>query len=180
MSSALGSVDSLWRYPVKSMHGEQIEEAFVGFAGVYGDRLFAFRDSANPKGFPYLTGREQQEMVLYRPRFRNPEKAAKPPNLADAEGIEPGLTPLFAAPEELAVNVETPSGEPCRRPGLAFPALRSARRRTYADAVALGPRDDGLPTSVAVLTADSPPTRRRDRRRHRQAAVPGQHLHGLG
>jgi MOSC domain-containing protein len=88
-----------------------IEEAFVGFAGVYGDRLFAFRDSANPKGFPYLTGREQQEMVLYRPRFRYPEKAARPPNLTDAEGIEPGLTPLFAAPEELAVDVETPSGE---------------------------------------------------------------------
>lgn len=50
--SVVGSVDSLWRYPVKSMRGEQIEEAFVGFAGVYGDRLFAFRDSANPKGFP--------------------------------------------------------------------------------------------------------------------------------
>ena len=44
--------------------GEQIEEAVVGFAGVYGDRLFAFRDFANPKGFLYLTGREQQEMVL--------------------------------------------------------------------------------------------------------------------
>lgn len=109
--SVVGSVDSLWRYPVKSMRGEQIEEAFVSFAGVYGDRLFAFRDSANPKGFPYLTGREQQEMVLYRPRFRHPEKAARPPNLTDAEGIEPGLTPLFAAPEELALDVETPSDE---------------------------------------------------------------------
>ena len=35
--SMVGTVDSLWRYPVKSMRGEELEEAFVGFSGVYGD-----------------------------------------------------------------------------------------------------------------------------------------------
>ena len=50
--SVVGRVDSLWRYPVKSMRGEELEEAFVGFPGVYGDRSFAFRSSASPKGFP--------------------------------------------------------------------------------------------------------------------------------
>lgn len=49
------------------MRGEELHEAFVGFAGVYGDRLFAFRSAARPKGFPYLTGREQMNMLLYRP-----------------------------------------------------------------------------------------------------------------
>ncbi len=44
--SVAGKVDSLWRYPVKSMRGEELEEAFVGFSGVYGDRLFAFRSTA--------------------------------------------------------------------------------------------------------------------------------------
>ena len=58
--SIVGQVESLWRYPVKSMRGEELEEAFVGFSGVYGDRLFAFKSSACPKGFPYLTGREQR------------------------------------------------------------------------------------------------------------------------
>ena len=43
--SALGKVDSLWRYPVKSMPGLELDEAFVGFSGIYGDRLFAFRSS---------------------------------------------------------------------------------------------------------------------------------------
>ena len=33
--SIVGKVDSLWRYPVKGMRGEELEEAFVGFAGVY-------------------------------------------------------------------------------------------------------------------------------------------------
>jgi uncharacterized protein YcbX len=103
----IGKVESLWRYPVKSMRGEELSEAFVGFAGVYGDRLFAFRSAERPTGFPYLTGREQMKMVLYRPRFRHPDKAAKPPNLAEAESIEPGLSPIFADPADLALDVET-------------------------------------------------------------------------
>jgi uncharacterized protein len=109
--SIVGQIDSLWRYPVKSMRGEELAEAFVGFSGVYGDRLFAFRSSARPAGFPYLTGREQEEMLLYRPRFRHPDKAAKPPNLGPAESIAPGMNPLSADPAALAVEVETPSGE---------------------------------------------------------------------
>jgi hypothetical protein len=62
-------------------------------------------------GFPFLTGREQEEMILYRPRFRHPDKAVKPANLTEAESISPGLTPLFANPTDLGVDVETPSGE---------------------------------------------------------------------
>ena len=41
--SIVGRIESLWRYPVKSMRGEELDEAFVGFSGVYGDRLFAFK-----------------------------------------------------------------------------------------------------------------------------------------
>jgi uncharacterized protein YcbX len=93
------------------MRGEELEEAFIAFSGVYGDRLFAFRSSAAPKGFPYLTGREQEALLLYRPRFRDPKSAAKPPNLREAEGIEPGLNPVFADPGQLMVDVETPSGD---------------------------------------------------------------------
>ncbi len=107
----IGKVESLWRYPVKSMRGEELNEAFVSYAGLYGDRLFAFRGTARPKGFPYLTGREQARMLLYRPRFRHPDRAAKPPNWAEAEGIGPGLNPISADPADLAVDVETPSGE---------------------------------------------------------------------
>src|SRR5260370_38795479 len=93
------------------MRGEELHEAFVGFAGGYGDRLFAFRSAARPKGFPYLTGREQMNMLLYRPHFRHPDRAAKPANLAEAESIAPGLNPVSADPADLAVDVETPSGE---------------------------------------------------------------------
>jgi uncharacterized protein YcbX len=107
----IGTVESLWRYPVKSMRGEQLQEAFVGFPGVYGDRLYAFRNSMAPKGFPYLTGRELETMLLYQPRYRNPEPMTKPANLAEAEAIGPGLTPVYPDAADLALDVDTLSGD---------------------------------------------------------------------
>jgi uncharacterized protein YcbX len=107
--SIIGKVDSLWRYPVKSMRGEELEELFAGFPGIYGDRVFAFRSSANHKGFPYLTARDQRRLLQYRPRFRNPEKAARPINLIEAESK--GANPLSADLAQLVVDVETPDGK---------------------------------------------------------------------
>jgi uncharacterized protein YcbX len=109
--TTIATVDSLWRYPVKSMRGEQLHEAFVGFSGVYGDRLFAFRSSASPKGFPYLTAREQRKLLQYVPRFRYPDKATRPINLAEAESMAPGVNPVFANTPDLMVDVEAPTGE---------------------------------------------------------------------
>jgi len=106
--SIIGKVDSLWRYPVKSMRGEELDEAFAGFSGIYGDRLFAFRSSASHKGFPYLTAREQRSLLQYRPRFRYPDKAARPVNLIEAESK--GANPLLADLAELVVDVDTPDG----------------------------------------------------------------------
>jgi uncharacterized protein YcbX len=107
--SVIGKVDSVWRYPVKSMRGEELEEAFAGFSGVYGDRLFAFRRSASPTGFPYLTAREQRKLLQYRPHFRYPDKAARPINLTEAESM--GANPVSADSSELMIDVETPNGE---------------------------------------------------------------------
>ena len=101
----------MWRYPVKSMAGEELAEAFVGFSGVYGDRCYAFRDSAARKGFPYLNANVQQRMLLYRPRFRHPERAAAPPNLAEAQAIAPGVNPANAESGDMALDVVTPRGE---------------------------------------------------------------------
>lgn len=107
----IGTVESLWRYPVKSMRGQELDEMFAGFSGAYGDRLFAFRSSASPKGFPYLTARDQRQMLRYRPQFRHPDKAAAPINLTEAEGMPPGVNPVSANPAELMVDVETPDGQ---------------------------------------------------------------------
>src|SRR5215213_6012966 len=108
--TAVGTVESFWRYPVKSMAGEAIEEAFVGYAGVFGDRYCAVLNSAAPAGFPYLTGRNKGQMLQFRPRFCDQELAARPLNQAAAEQLGPGLTPLYPPPlERLAIDVQTPS-----------------------------------------------------------------------
>src|SRR5438046_615089 len=107
--SVVATVESLWRYPVKSMRGEEVDELFAGFSGVYGDRLFAFKSSASPKGFPYLTAREQRRLLQYGPHFRYPDKAARPINLTEAESM--GANPMSADLSELMVDVETPDGK---------------------------------------------------------------------
>ena len=106
----IGTVESLWRYPVKSMRGETMTEMFMGFSGIYGDRCYAFRNSAARKGAPYLSATVQQQMLRCRPQFRYAERAMKPPNLTEAMSIAPGITPANAEPNDLILDVVTPSG----------------------------------------------------------------------
>ncbi len=54
------SIASLWRYPVKSMLGEQCEHLDVGIRGVEGDRLFALRDASGKFGSGKSTRRFRQ------------------------------------------------------------------------------------------------------------------------
>ena len=107
----IGKAESLWRYPVKSMRGAEMSEIFLSFAGVFGDRCYAFKDAAARVGFPYLNANVQQKMLQYQPRFRYAERAKEPPNRAEAEAISPDVT--FANPdaENLALDVIAPSGK---------------------------------------------------------------------
>src|SRR3989442_13375471 len=43
---ALGRVIEIWRYPVKSMGGEQLQRCALGKLGIPGDRGWAVRDEA--------------------------------------------------------------------------------------------------------------------------------------
>ena len=110
MTGIVGRVESLWRYPVKSLAGEEIQQAFLGFAGIYGDRIYAFANTAAPTGFPFLTGRNRPEMLLYQSFYRHPELAQTPPNLAESEQLMPGLASVYGTQDQLAVDVRTPSG----------------------------------------------------------------------
>lgn len=71
----VGRVAGLWRYPVKSMAGEQLEVTEVSWNGLAGDRRWAFiRAGQERSGFPWLTIRELAELCHYRPRFADPER----------------------------------------------------------------------------------------------------------
>src|SRR4030095_8531960 len=110
MMTTVGTVESLWRYPIKSMSGETMTEAFMGFSGFYGDRCFAFKNSSARKGFPYLNATAPEQILRYRSQFRYPERAARPPNLTEAMSIAPGVTPANAEPNDLMLDVVAPSG----------------------------------------------------------------------
>jgi uncharacterized protein YcbX len=47
---SVGTIDALWRYPVKSMLGEELTQAPVDARGILGDRLYAVRDTDGKLG----------------------------------------------------------------------------------------------------------------------------------
>jgi hypothetical protein len=93
------------------MGGAEMSEMFMGFSGIYGDRCYAFKSSHARTGFPYLNATAQPRMLLYRPQFRHPERASKPPNLTEATSIAPGVTPANGEAEDMVLDIVTPSGE---------------------------------------------------------------------
>jgi uncharacterized protein len=62
LNGTLGSVGALWRYPVKSMLGEELNAAALGKHGLVGDRAYAIVDpdsgkvasAKHPKKWPHL------------------------------------------------------------------------------------------------------------------------------
>lgn len=107
----VGTVDSLWRYPVKSMAGEALDKAFFGCGGMYGDRMYGFVKSLTPTVAPFLTARDCPGMVRYRPRFRNRALVNKPPNQSEADQLGSELMPHHPGTSALMVDVEAPTGE---------------------------------------------------------------------
>ena len=54
-------VTALWRYPVKSMQGEQLSETQIGSTGIVGDRMWAVVDTDTGLG---LTARRAPELLF--------------------------------------------------------------------------------------------------------------------
>jgi uncharacterized protein YcbX len=81
----VGRVVGLWRYPVKSMGGEALREADVGWHGLAGDRRWAFvRGSVAHSGFPWFTLRQRNDLNRYRPFFAEPARPDKSKTLVRA------------------------------------------------------------------------------------------------
>jgi uncharacterized protein len=63
----LGRISAIFRYPVKSMAGESLEVASLGWHGIQGDRRLAFRRLNDRSGFPWLSASKVPELLLYKP-----------------------------------------------------------------------------------------------------------------
>jgi uncharacterized protein YcbX len=63
----LGRISAIFRYPVKSMAGESLDVARLGWHGIEGDRRLAFRQLTDKSGFPWLTASKLPQLLIYKP-----------------------------------------------------------------------------------------------------------------
>jgi uncharacterized protein YcbX len=127
---ATGTVRRLWRWPVKSMAGEEVRALSLGPRGAGGDRVHAVLHPHKGEWRP-LTAREAPRLLAWR--------AAYPFNL-DA-GLDPASPPHAVVTE--------PSGGHSWRWG--DPRLRSALERDLGRTVRLERDPQGIPDVPATV-----------------------------
>jgi hypothetical protein len=104
----IGHIEALFRYPVKSMGGEALDAAELGWHGVEGDRRLAFRRSDDRSGFPWLTATKVPDLLLFTPQPRQGGAAeALPTHVRTPDGE---VMPIFG--HELATEVGRRYGAP--------------------------------------------------------------------
>jgi uncharacterized protein YcbX len=107
-AAIVGRVAALFRYPVKSMRGEALEIADLGWHGLDGDRRLAFRRTGDRGGFPWLSASKLPELILFAPLRRQPAVDGNlPTHVRTPEGAELGV---FGP--ELAAEVGRRHGSP--------------------------------------------------------------------
>jgi len=113
MLTEIGQVEAIFRYPVKSMRGERLEAAKLGWHGLDGDRRLAFRRIDNRSDFPWLTASKLPELILFTPQRRegdareDGDQGNFPTHVRTPDGKE---LPVFG--EDLAAEVGRRYGAP--------------------------------------------------------------------
>src|SRR5438552_2300246 len=108
MPMEIGYVEAIFRYPVKSIGGERLEVANLGWHGIDGDRRLAFRRIDDRSGFPWLTASKLPDLLLFAPHRR--EEGAQgdlPTYIRTPDGDD---LPVFG--EDLATDVGRRYGAP--------------------------------------------------------------------
>ncbi|KEF40749.1 MAG: sulfurase [Cyanobium sp. CACIAM 14] len=78
MQERVGTVASLWRYPVKSMRGESPTRLEVDARGIRGDRAYALWDHASGRVASAKNPRLWRDLLDYGARYRQEPEAAAP------------------------------------------------------------------------------------------------------
>jgi len=108
MPIEIGQVEAIFRYPVKSMAGERLEVANLGWHGIDGDRRLALRRTQERSGFPWLSASKLPDLLLFTPlRHEGGVHGNLPTHIRTPRGKE-----LAAFGEELAAEIERRHGAP--------------------------------------------------------------------
>lgn len=108
MSTEIGRVEAIFRYPVKSMRGERRALASLGWHGIEGDRRLALRRIGDHGGFPWLTASKLPDLIRFTPCRRGEGTHQDlPTHIRTPEGEE---IPVFG--DQLASEVGRRHGAP--------------------------------------------------------------------
>ncbi len=110
----VGRVRTLWRYPVKSMLGEDCESLELNQRGIVGDRLFAIRDQAGKLGsgknsdrFKLITG-----LLDFRSHLDDDVPVVSFPDgrqfRGDDEHLDAAISEILREPLKLALEDDVP------------------------------------------------------------------------
>jgi uncharacterized protein YcbX len=130
-SAIVGSVSGLWRFPVKSMAGEQIEQAELSARGIAGDRAYAVIDADSGKVVSAKSVKRFPGILNCRATFlETPGSGAEPAPIqialpggvtvrSDASDVERILSDHFqrnvrlarSAPEDFTIDMYHPDVE---------------------------------------------------------------------
>jgi uncharacterized protein YcbX len=147
MPIKVGEIAALFRYPVKSMRGEPLEVADLGWHGLDGDRRLAFQRADDRGGFPWLSASKLPELILYAPQWRGPAAVGSiPTHVRTPEGKE-----LAIFSQELATEVARRHGSPVEMMYL---------NRGIFDEASISVITTTTVREVAGLTAQRPDVRR--------------------
>ena len=106
MSIEIGHIEAIFRYPVKSMRGEPLQTATLGWHGIEGDRRVAVRRLEDRSTFPWLIASRLPDLILFTPQPREEGSSeALPASVLTPDGEE---MPLFG--EALAAEIGRRSG----------------------------------------------------------------------
>ena len=72
--TGIGRVAALWRYPVKSMMGEELNAAKITDRGLLGDRIYGLVDRADGKVATAKNPRKWPNLFDYRAAFVEPPR----------------------------------------------------------------------------------------------------------
>jgi uncharacterized protein YcbX len=108
MLTDIGQVEAIFRYPVKSMGGERLEVAELGWHGLDGDRRLALRRIGDDGGFPWLSASKLPDLLLFAPhRCEDGAQGDLPTHIRTPDGDE---MPVFG--DDLAREVGRRYGAP--------------------------------------------------------------------
>jgi uncharacterized protein len=98
MTEIVGSIATLWRYPIKSMQGEELNAVALVDGSLLGDRQFALIDTATGKVVSAKNPRKWPRLFEYRATFIEPPE------------LESGLPPVrVTLPDGATVTSKEPT-----------------------------------------------------------------------